>query len=113
MGTVAEGMLADLVLLGAEDPRLRMVDVATGQLAGAMEAPMAMLATAMESKVQEMAGLLDALKQRALMYSTKIESSHHHSQDPAIESSEELSLKIEKVYTSLNAYVRGLDLKSY
>ena len=57
--------------------------------------------------------LLDALKQRALMYSTKIESSHHHSQDPAIESSEELSLKIEKVYTSLNAYVRGLDLKSY
>ena len=31
-------------------------------LAGALEAPMAMLATAMEGKVQEMAGLLDALK---------------------------------------------------
>ena len=32
-------------------------------LAGALEAPMAMLATAMEGKVQEMAGLLDALKE--------------------------------------------------
>lgn len=32
------------------------------QLAGAMEAPMAMLAMAMESKLQEMAGLIDALK---------------------------------------------------
>ena len=31
-------------------------------LAGALEAPMAMLATALEGKVQEMAGLLDALK---------------------------------------------------
>ena len=32
------------------------------ELAGAMEAPMAMLATALEGKLQEMAGLLDALK---------------------------------------------------
>jgi large subunit ribosomal protein L10 len=33
------------------------------QLAGALQAPMAMLATALEGKVQEMAGLLDALKE--------------------------------------------------
>ena len=32
------------------------------QLAGAFEAPMAALAAALEGKVQEMAGLLDALK---------------------------------------------------
>lgn len=32
------------------------------ELAGAMEAPMSMLATALEGKLQEMAGLLDALK---------------------------------------------------
>jgi large subunit ribosomal protein L10 len=32
------------------------------QLAGAFEAPMAMLATALEAKLQETAGLLDALK---------------------------------------------------
>jgi large subunit ribosomal protein L10 len=32
------------------------------QLVGALEAPMSMLATAMEGKLQEMAGLIDALK---------------------------------------------------
>jgi large subunit ribosomal protein L10 len=33
------------------------------ELAGAFEAPMAMLATALEAKLQETAGLLDALKE--------------------------------------------------
>jgi large subunit ribosomal protein L10 len=33
------------------------------ELAGALQAPMAMLATALEGKLQEMAGLLDALKE--------------------------------------------------
>ena len=33
------------------------------ELAGAMEAPMSMLATALEAKLQEMAGLIDALKE--------------------------------------------------
>lgn len=33
------------------------------ELAGALEAPMAMLATALEAKLQETAGLLDALKE--------------------------------------------------
>jgi large subunit ribosomal protein L10 len=34
------------------------------ELAGALEAPMAMLATALEGKLQEMSGLLDALKEQ-------------------------------------------------
>ena len=34
------------------------------ELAGAFEAPMAMLATALEAKLQEMAGLLDALREK-------------------------------------------------
>ena len=33
------------------------------ELAGALEAPMAMLATALEAKLQETAGLFDALKE--------------------------------------------------
>jgi hypothetical protein len=32
------------------------------ELAGVMQAPLAMLAAALEAKVQEMAGLLDALR---------------------------------------------------
>ena len=37
-------------------------EVLLSQLAGALEAPMSMLATALEGKLQEMAGLIDALK---------------------------------------------------
>jgi large subunit ribosomal protein L10 len=37
-------------------------EVLLSQLVGALEAPMSMLATAMEGKLQEMAGLIDALK---------------------------------------------------
>tara|TARA_B110000116_G_C16632968_1_gene489224 strand:- start:179 stop:709 length:531 start_codon:yes stop_codon:yes gene_type:complete len=36
------------------------------ELAGALEAPMAMLATALEAKLQETAGLLDALKEERI-----------------------------------------------
>jgi len=37
-------------------------EVLLSELVGALEAPMSMLATAMEGKLQEMAGLIDALK---------------------------------------------------
>jgi len=42
--------------------RIAERDQLLAQLAGAFEAPMAALASALEGKVQEMVGLLDALR---------------------------------------------------
>lgn len=60
------GILENAVLQPEQIDRLANLpskEQLLSMLAGALEAPMAMLATAMEGKVQEMAGLLDALKE--------------------------------------------------
>ncbi len=49
---------ARIARLASLPPREQLLS----ELAGVMEAPMAMLAAALEAKVQEMAGLLDALR---------------------------------------------------
>jgi len=51
---------ADIQRLAKLPPREQLL----AELAGAMEAPMAMLASALESKLQEMSGLLSALKEQ-------------------------------------------------
>jgi large subunit ribosomal protein L10 len=60
------GILENAVLQPEQIDRLANLpskEQLLSMLAGALEAPMAMLATAMEGKLQEMAGLLDALKE--------------------------------------------------
>ena len=59
------GVLDNKVVSADEIKRLAKLpprEQLLAELAGAFEAPMAMLATAMEGKIQEMSGLLDALK---------------------------------------------------
>jgi large subunit ribosomal protein L10 len=59
------GILENQVLQPEQIDRLAKLpprEQLLAELAGAMQAPMAMLATALEGKLQEMAGLLDALK---------------------------------------------------
>ncbi len=59
------GVLDNKVVSADEIKRLAKLpprEQLLAELAGAFEAPMAMLATAMEGKLQEMSGLLDALK---------------------------------------------------
>jgi len=59
------GILENQVLQPEQIDRLAKLpprDQLLAQLAGVMQAPMAMLAMALEAKLQEMAGLLDALK---------------------------------------------------
>lgn len=61
------GILDQKVLDAAEVQRLAKLppkEQLLAQLAGALEAPMAALASALEGKVQEMSGLLDALKEK-------------------------------------------------
>jgi large subunit ribosomal protein L10 len=59
------GIMENQVLQPEQIDRLAKLpprDQLLAQLAGVMQAPMAMLAMALEAKLQEMAGLLDALK---------------------------------------------------
>ena len=59
------GVLDNKILLPEQVNALAMLpsrEVLYAQLAGVMEAPMSMMATALEGKIQEMAGLVDALK---------------------------------------------------
>ena len=61
------GILENQVLEPEQIDRLAKLpskEMLLAQLAGALEAPMSMLATALEGKLQEMAGLLDALKEK-------------------------------------------------
>ena len=61
------GILDQKVLDAADVQRLAKLppkEQLLAQLAGALEAPMAALASALEGKVQEMSGLLDALKEK-------------------------------------------------
>ncbi len=61
------GILDDRVLSAEEVGRLAKLparDQLLAELAGVLEAPMAALARALESKVQEVSALLDALRQR-------------------------------------------------
>ncbi len=61
------GVLDNRVVSAAEIERLAQLpprDQLLAQLAGALEAPMAALATALEGKIQEMLGLLNALKEQ-------------------------------------------------
>lgn len=59
------GVLENEILEPAQIDRLAKLpprEQLLAELAGAMEAPMAMLATALEGKLQEMSGLLEALR---------------------------------------------------
>jgi large subunit ribosomal protein L10 len=61
------GILDNKVVSAEEIMRLAKLpprEQLLAELAGALEAPMAMLATAMEGKIQEMSGLLDALREQ-------------------------------------------------
>lgn len=61
------GILENKVLQPEQIDRIAKLppkDQLLAELAGAMSAPMAMLATAMEGKLQEMAGLIDALREK-------------------------------------------------
>jgi large subunit ribosomal protein L10 len=61
------GILDQKVLEAADVQRLAKLppkEQLLAQLAGALEAPMAAFASALEGKVQEMSGLLDALKEK-------------------------------------------------
>ncbi len=61
------GVLDNRVVSAAEIERLAQLpprDQLLAQLAGALEAPMAALASALEGKIQEMLGLLNALKEQ-------------------------------------------------
>lgn len=61
------GILDQKVLAAADVQRLAKLppkEQLLAQLAGALEAPMAAFASALEGKVQEMSGLLDALKEK-------------------------------------------------
>lgn len=63
--TFKAGVLDNALLSAAQIDRLAKLptrDVLLSELAGAMSAPMAMLAQALEAKLQETAGLLDAYK---------------------------------------------------
>ena len=61
------GVLDNKVVTAAEIDRLAKIpprEQLLAELAGALEAPMAALASALEGKLQEMSGLLDALKEK-------------------------------------------------
>lgn len=61
------GVLDNKVVTAAEIDRLAKLpprEQLLAELAGALEAPMAALASALEGKLQEMSGLLDALKEQ-------------------------------------------------
>ena len=61
------GVLDNKVVTAAEIDRLAKLpprEQLLAELAGALEAPMAALASALEGKLQEMSGLLDALKEK-------------------------------------------------
>lgn len=61
------GILENKVIQADEITRLAKLpprEQLLAELAGAMQAPMAMLATALEGKLQEMAGLIDALREK-------------------------------------------------
>lgn len=61
------GILENKVLQPEQIDRLAKLpprEQLLAELAGAMQAPMAMLAMAMEAKLQEMAGLIDALREK-------------------------------------------------
>lgn len=61
------GILENKILEPAQIDRLAKLppkEQLLAELAGAMQAPMAMLATALEGKLQEMAGLIDALREK-------------------------------------------------
>jgi len=61
------GLLDEKVVAAAQFERLSKLpprEQLLAELAGALEAPMAMFAAALEAKVQETAGLLDALREK-------------------------------------------------
>ena len=61
------GVIDNRIVSAAEIERLAQLpprDQLLAELAGALEAPMAALASALEGKIQEMLGLLDALKEQ-------------------------------------------------